>query len=224
MAFGSGEHPTTQLCLRAIERYTRAGTAVIDVGTGSGILAVAAARLGAARVVATDTDPVAVAAARDNARANRVASRVSVRETDGLRRLRLRAHLIVANLTAGTLPPVLTGARRCLLPGGRFVASGFGPAVARPVARAMRAAGLRPVAVEGLGGWCAVHAVASRKQVRRVAGARRAGRDSWTTRAPRGSGKGRAAAGPELLRGAGMNVCGSACAAAEPASTCAGSA
>jgi ribosomal protein L11 methyltransferase len=72
MAFGSGLHPTTRLCLEAMEGFLRPGSSVLDVGTGSGILAVAAARLGASHVLALDTDPLAVRVARENVALNQV--------------------------------------------------------------------------------------------------------------------------------------------------------
>jgi ribosomal protein L11 methyltransferase len=72
MAFGSGLHPTTRLCLEAMEGFLRPGSSVLDVGTGSGILAVAAARLGASHVLALDTDPLAVRVARENVALNKV--------------------------------------------------------------------------------------------------------------------------------------------------------
>jgi ribosomal protein L11 methyltransferase len=78
MAFGSGLHPTTRLCLEALEDTVRPGQVVLDVGTGSGILSIAAARLGAARVLALDTDPLAVQIARENVALNRVEAVVQV--------------------------------------------------------------------------------------------------------------------------------------------------
>ncbi len=164
MAFGSGEHPSTQLCLAAVERHARRGARVIDVGTGSGILAIAAARLGAGRVLAIDDDPIAVAVARANARANRVAGRVRVREGGGLARVRFRADLIVANLTADLLPAILHDVVRCLAPGGRFVGAGFGTARAAEVRRALAEAGLRATRVEHLRGWRAVYAMAAQSR------------------------------------------------------------
>ncbi len=80
MAFGTGLHPTTQLCLGLLEHYVRPGQRVLDLGTGSGILAIAAARLGAGHVLALDNDPVAVAVAAENIARNGVSTTVTVAE------------------------------------------------------------------------------------------------------------------------------------------------
>jgi len=80
MAFGTGQHPTTAMCLRALEDLVRPGMRVLDLGCGSGILAIAAAKLGAARVLALDIDPLAVKATRQNAAANGVAHLIEARE------------------------------------------------------------------------------------------------------------------------------------------------
>jgi ribosomal protein L11 methyltransferase len=80
MAFGTGLHPTTQLCLRALEEYIRPGTEVLDLGTGSGILAIAAARLNARHVLAVDHDQQAVKVARDNVATNQLQGTVRVRQ------------------------------------------------------------------------------------------------------------------------------------------------
>jgi ribosomal protein L11 methyltransferase len=80
MAFGTGLHPTTQLCLRLLERYASPGQAVLDIGTGSGILAIAAAKLGAGPVLALDNDPVAVAVAAENIARNGVGDTVRAAE------------------------------------------------------------------------------------------------------------------------------------------------
>jgi ribosomal protein L11 methyltransferase len=80
MAFGTGLHPTTQMCLLALEKHVRGGERVLDLGTGSGILAIAAVKLGAAACLATDIDPVAVEAARANVSANHVSDRVQVEQ------------------------------------------------------------------------------------------------------------------------------------------------
>lgn len=80
MAFGTGLHPTTQMCLQVLERLVQPGMCVLDIGTGSGILSIAALRLGAGSALAVDTDPQALAAAGENARINGVAGQVVVRE------------------------------------------------------------------------------------------------------------------------------------------------
>lgn len=162
MAFGSGDHPSTQLCLRAIDWYVRPGSTVIDLGTGSGILAIAAARLGARRVVALDSDPIAIEVAKANVRSNRVASVVTVRRGNSLAGVHAAADVIVANLTADILPPIAPDVPRRLSPGGRFVASGFGSARSPEVEAAFLRAGLTVTSVERLRGWCAVHGVAAR--------------------------------------------------------------
>jgi ribosomal protein L11 methyltransferase len=80
MAFGTGTHPTTQLCLQALEDLVQPGINMLDLGCGSGILAIAAVKLGAAQVVALDSDPIAVTATQENARANSVADKIIAQE------------------------------------------------------------------------------------------------------------------------------------------------
>ncbi len=173
MAFGSGAHPTTRLCLAAIDRHTPPGISVIDVGTGSGVLAIAAARLGARRVVAIDCDPIAIGVATENVARNRVGARVTLRLADSLAGVRAPADLIVANLTAVALPPFLPDVRRLLMPGGRLVASGFGASKARAVWAEMASAGLEVVGVDRLSGWCALVATPMSSPGSRRAGPRR---------------------------------------------------
>lgn len=160
MAFGTGLHPSTRLCLRALLHYlpprTRDGGAVFDVGTGSGILAIAAARLGVPRVWAVDSDPVAVAVARANARQNGVGRRVRVVRGRGVERATGRAGLILANLVAETIVSLLPAIRRRLLPRGVFVGSGIISDRVNAVLRAAKAAGLGRIRVLAEGEWRAV--------------------------------------------------------------------
>jgi ribosomal protein L11 methyltransferase len=123
-AFGSGSHATTRLVLAAIEAILAAGDEVLDVGTGSGVLAVAAARLGAAVVVATDIDPAAVAATTANAARNGVADRIDV-STRALAALPGSFHLVVANIGASVLRDLAPDLAPRVRPGGHLVLSGL---------------------------------------------------------------------------------------------------
>ncbi len=122
LAFGTGTHPSTALCLEALAAEPPVGETVIDYGCGSGVLAVAALLLGAERVVAVDNDPQACAATRENAERNGVGDRLDVGEPG----LPLPAsHRVLANILAGvlqSLAPTLTGALR---PGGRLTLAGI---------------------------------------------------------------------------------------------------
>jgi ribosomal protein L11 methyltransferase len=124
MAFGTGTHPTTSLCLGAISTVlgARPGARVLDVGTGSGLLAIAAARLGAARVVATDNDPVALQVAAENAARNGVELELSGEPPD---RVAGAFELVVANILANTLVELAPGIAARLAPGGTLLLSGI---------------------------------------------------------------------------------------------------
>ena len=135
MAFGTGTHPTTMLCLRMLEKVVRAGNDVIDVGTGSGILAIAAAKLGARHVLALDLDPVAVSSTRANVDLNELSSQVTVRESDLLAIIhqvdrdelgvKLPVQLVVSNILAEIILTFISDVHEILQSGGRFIASGI---------------------------------------------------------------------------------------------------
>lgn len=121
IAFGTGSHPTTKLCLRWLESHLRGGETVLDYGCGSGILAIAAARLGAGRVVGVDIEAGAVAAARDNAARNHVHAVFQ----DAGETLTMQADVVVANILSNPLKmlaPALGGHTR---PGGSIALSGI---------------------------------------------------------------------------------------------------
>lgn len=161
MAFGTGTHPSTVLCLRALEDLPVSGARILDVGTGSGILAVAAALLGAAEVTAVDIDPLAVRIARQNAAANDVAPRVHVRYAelgDVLAEGHAPVEVVLANLTADILCGLAADLGRALAPGGTLVASGVVGAGQREVEIALAGAGLRPLRAVRLEDWVAVWA------------------------------------------------------------------
>lgn len=124
MAFGTGQHPTTAMCLRALEEFVEPGSSVLDLGCGSGILAVAAARLGASRILAVDNDAQAVAASLANVAANSVSASVEVREGT-LDAASERFDLVVANISGLTLERLSSVISESLNDGGRLIASGF---------------------------------------------------------------------------------------------------
>ncbi len=132
LAFGSGEHASTQGCLLALERLAagrRRFRRILDLGCGSGILAIAAAKLWPARVTAADNDPVAVRVARANAETNGVGHRIRALASEGYRNPRVRAggpyQLIVANILADPLCELARATARHLAPGGTLVLSGL---------------------------------------------------------------------------------------------------
>jgi ribosomal protein L11 methyltransferase len=125
--FGTGHHQTTRLCLRHLQALPVRGARVIDVGTGSGVLAIAAARLGAHAVVAVDHDADALTNARANVDRNAVAGRVDLVAGDLSFLAADPAAIVVANLTAAVIERHAPALRALVAPGGVLVVSGFGP-------------------------------------------------------------------------------------------------
>ena len=149
MGFGTGHHASTRLCLGWLQRTPVAGASVLDVGTGSGVLAIAAAQLGAIDVAGIDVDPDALAAARENAELNQLDGRIEWQEvdlSDAAPLLRRRFKLICANLTGGLLFRDAHVFNKLAEPGAHLIASGFQPHEAVHVVGAFKAAGW---AVEG---------------------------------------------------------------------------
>lgn len=154
MAFGTGTHPTTALCLRRLETVVRPGMRVLDVGTGSGILAIASARLGAAPVVGIDIDPVAVRVAKENAERNGVTIDVRAGTLDQVEPD--ECDLVIANIIASIIIDILPDVVTRMKKGGLFLASGIIAEKKQAVADAMMAAWLLPVEVREEGGWVAI--------------------------------------------------------------------
>jgi ribosomal protein L11 methyltransferase len=133
--FGTGHHETTRLCLTLMQSVELVGRRAIDVGTGSGVLAIAAAKLGAASVIAFDEDPEALRNARENVIRNAVATLVEVREADLASFEAESAGLVVANLTGAVIQKHAGRLAGLVEPAGLLIVSGFSTAEAADVAR-----------------------------------------------------------------------------------------
>ncbi|KMJ60184.1 ribosomal protein L11 methyltransferase [Bacillus sp. LL01] len=125
MAFGTGTHPTTVLCIQAIERTVKTQDKVIDVGTGSGVLSIAAAMMGAEEVLALDLDEVAVDSAKLNIKLNKVHSTVSVKQNNLLKNVEGPVNVVVANILAEVIVRFTDDVYRVLENGGTFISSGI---------------------------------------------------------------------------------------------------
>ena len=159
MAFGTGTHPTTQLCLAAVERHLRPGQKVIDLGTGSGILAIAAAKLGSGPVLAYDIDAEAVRVAGENAALNGVRERLRLARGSLAELLAAgeSAPLVLANILARVIVDLLDqGLAGLVEPGGLLVLSGILDTQAFEVRAALQRYGLTLAAQEQIEDWVAI--------------------------------------------------------------------
>jgi len=156
MAFGTGTHPTTVLCIQAIERYVKEHDEVIDVGTGSGVLSIAAALIGAKNVRALDLDIVAVESARTNIELNKVDSVVTVDQGNLLKGIEKQADVIVANILAEIILMFTTDAFKLVKQGGYFITSGIIAPKKQEVKESMEAAGFEIVEVIQMEDWVAI--------------------------------------------------------------------
>ena len=153
MAFGTGTHPTTVLVLEALEKMVHPDTTVFDVGTGSGILAMTAAKLGAKSIKAVDIDGVAVRTAKDNIAKAGLADRIEVKQGDLLHGTEGKADVIVANILADIIILLLPDIPGKLKEGGLFFASGIIEDYQQAVTEAAEKAGLRVKEVTRIKDW-----------------------------------------------------------------------
>jgi ribosomal protein L11 methyltransferase len=156
MAFGTGTHETTAMCVELVEAYLRPGARVIDVGTGTGILAIAAALNGASDVLAIDIDPVAVRVAARNVAINGFETVIRVAEGDLLDAAGEAADAVVMNIIADVIIAMAKSVRAHIKPGGAFICSGIARERKGEVIRALEDAGYAEIDVRVLGEWAAI--------------------------------------------------------------------
>jgi ribosomal protein L11 methyltransferase len=161
MAFGTGTHPTTQLCLAALEDLVQPGALALDLGCGSGILSIAAAKLGAKSILALDNDPIAVTATAENARQNGVSDKVvaQVGSLENIISSARRFDIIAVNILARIIIE-MCGEKlgQTVRPGGLAIFSGIIEDQADDVETALRQTGLEPYARRKQGDWVAIEA------------------------------------------------------------------
>jgi ribosomal protein L11 methyltransferase len=161
MAFGTGTHPTTQLCLEGVEALTQPGAQVLDLGTGSGILAIAAAKLGAAHVLALDNDPVAIEAAVRNVEQNGVTGKITaqVGSLETVLTSARRFDFVVVNIIAKVIIEMCANRLGdTVRPGGLAIFSGIIHDQADDVEAALRETGLEPYTRRQQGDWVLIEA------------------------------------------------------------------
>ncbi|NEU31646.1 50S ribosomal protein L11 methyltransferase [bacterium LRH843] len=156
MAFGTGTHPTTVLCIQALEKVIQGNEHVVDVGTGSGVLSIAAAKLGAEKVLALDLDQVAVVSAEQNVSLNQVGDMVSVRQNHLLKNVEGKYDVIVANILAEIIVQFVQDAAAILKPNGTFITSGIISRKQEEVEEALLAGGFAIEEVVEMEDWVAI--------------------------------------------------------------------
>ena len=155
MAFGSGTHETTGMCIALLKETIRGGERVIDVGTGSGILAIAAALLGAGHVLAIDIDPDAVRVASENVAHNKVSNIVTVQEGDLLKNTKETCQICVANIISDIIISFADPLKKHIEPDGLFICSGIVRERTEEVRESLLRAGYEILKTEHRGEWTA---------------------------------------------------------------------
>ena len=156
MAFGTGTHETTSLCVKLLDKYQKPSDKVMDVGCGSGILSIAAALLGAKDVLGVDIDPVAVEVAVENLELNKVGNVARAQYGDLTKGVDYKANIVVANLMADLVMMLSNDVAKHMEPDGYFISSGILVEKEEVVANHLREQGFEIVEIKEDGLWCAI--------------------------------------------------------------------
>jgi ribosomal protein L11 methyltransferase len=156
MAFGTGDHPTTSMCLKFIERLVSKEDKIIDVGTGSGILSIGSHLMGARDIKATDIDDLSLKVARENFELNDCAEDIVLETGDLLKNETAQYDMIIANILAHIIDEMIDDAYQCLKTGGTFIASGIIVEKRDEIIAHLKQAGFEIIEVLEEGGWNAI--------------------------------------------------------------------
>lgn len=156
MAFGTGNHPTTKLCLLALQDYISGGETMLDMGTGSAILAIAGVKLGASNAVGLDIDPVAVEAAQENVKRSGMEDLIKIELADSPNAFDGNADIVTANIIANVIIAMADDLSAKVKPGGKLIASGIIQERAEEVQNRLERAGLRLLEDRREGEWTAL--------------------------------------------------------------------
>ena len=158
MAFGTGTHETTGMCVKLVEKYVKPGDRVIDIGTGTGILAIAAAHMGARPVLATDLDAVAVRVAAENVRINGFEGVIDLRCGNLLDVVHESGDVVIANIISDVIVMLAAPVRERIVDGGLFICSGVSTERREDVRKALKDADYEILDDLNEGEWCAMAA------------------------------------------------------------------
>lgn len=159
MAFGTGTHPTTVLCIQALEQFLRKNDTVIDVGSGSGVLSIAAALLGATHVYAFDLDDVAVKSTVLNAKLNQLQEKITAKQNNLLDHVKVEADLIISNILAEVIVRFIKDAWERLKSGGYFITSGITQSKKQLVKEHLEQQGFEVIQINELEDWVSIVAL-----------------------------------------------------------------
>ena len=158
MAFGTGTHATTSLCMKLIEKYLKKGDFVLDVGCGSGILSIASSLLGAEKTLGMDIDPIAVAISKENVELNKLADTVEIIEGDLAKGVSFKADIIAANLMADLVIMLTEDVAKHLKDNGIYISSGILLEKQFAVAEKIRNCHFEIIEILEQDDWCAIAA------------------------------------------------------------------